>query len=239
MTDLKEQAKLLFNLALSDEMVQMFNSYAAQIIEWNQRFNLTSITDLAGIQVKHFLDSLSLFALPNLPEKAHVIDVGTGAGLPGIALKIIRPAWQVTLIDATGKKITFLNHVINTLGLKEIIALQIRAEDAGQDKRHREHYDWVVARAVARLPTLAEYLLPLCRVGGLCVAMKGDTAQTEIEDAAYALRILGGQFDPPQTIWLPTIETPRYLIPIRKVAPTPSQYPRRAGIPSQKPLLAP
>jgi 16S rRNA (guanine527-N7)-methyltransferase len=239
MIDLKEQAKTLFKLDLSDEMLRAFDLYTAQLIEWNQRFNLTSITDPEEIQIKHFLDSLSLLTLPNLPEKAQVIDVGTGAGLPGIVLKIVHPRWRVTLIDATAKKIKFLNHVIKTLGFDHTTAQQIRAEDAGQNKRYREQYDLVVARAVARLPTLVEYLLPLCRMGGLCVAMKGDTAQTEMEDAAFALKILGGQLEPLPTISLPTLDQFRYLIPIRKVAPTPSQYPRRAGIPSQKPLLAP
>jgi 16S rRNA (guanine527-N7)-methyltransferase len=234
---LKELAKIHFDLDLSPEMLAAFEAYAVLLIDWNQRMNLTSIIEPDAIRVKHFLDSLSLFQIPNLPESGRFIDVGTGAGLPGFALKFVRPAWRGVLIDSTRKKIDFLNHVIESLGLEGIRAEQLRAEDAGQRKDLRERFDLVTARAVARMPVLAEYLLPLCTVGGLCVAMKGDTAQTETDDAAAAIQTLGGQVEEIIPVQLPDVEQTHYLLCIRKVAPTPKQYPRRAGIPSKNPIL--
>jgi len=238
MTDLATQAHTLWGLELPPESPALFDAYAALLLEWNQKFNLTSITDPEGVRVKHFLDSLSLLTLPNLPEKPHVIDVGAGAGLPGLALQIARPAWRVTLNDATGKKVNFIQQVIQTLGLGNAAAFQMRAEDAGQHADHREKYDLVLARALARLPILVEYLLPLCRLGGLVVAMKGETAPTELKDANYAIQELGGMFEGLHTIILPNVEIPHYLVCIRKVEATPKAYPRRAGLPTQSPLGA-
>lgn len=234
--DLKALAKTTLDLNLSEAALAAFEMYAALIIAWNERVNLTSITDPDQIRIKHFLDSLSVLSLPNLPDHAHVIDVGTGAGLPGLALKIVRPDWRITLIDATGKKITFLREVIAELKLEGITAEQIRAEDAGQNLAHREQYDVVLARAVARLPILAEYLLPLCKVGGLCVAMKGETAQVEAADAEFAIRTLGGQLERLQVVELPEVDEKHYLVGLRKVSATPRAYPRRVGIAAKKPL---
>jgi 16S rRNA (guanine527-N7)-methyltransferase len=234
---LKELAKTHFDIDLSSDMLTAFETYQSLLIDWNQRMNLTSITQPDAIRVKHFLDSLSLFQIPNLPERGRFIDVGTGAGLPGFALKFVRPAWRGVLIDSTRKKIDFLNHVIETLALDGVRAEQLRAEDAGQRKDLRERFDLVTARAVARMPILAEYLLPLCAVGGLCVAMKGETAQTETDDAAWAIQTLGGEVENLIPIQLPDVEQTHYLVCIRKVAPTPKQYPRRAGVPSKDPIL--
>ena len=223
-------------LRLSDAEVAAFDTYAEQLIAWNQHTNLTAITDREAIQVKHFLDSLSILILPELPEAARVIDVGSGAGLPGLALKIARPEWNLTLLEATGKKVAFLDHMIASLGLPGVVTLNMRAEDAGQDTEHRAGYDLVVARAVARLPVLAEYLLPLCRPGGLCIAMKGGSAANEIQDAGPAIQLLGGELERMQSVSLPDVEEIRYLICLRKTGNSPSKYPRRAGIPAKKPL---
>ena len=231
---LGDLAKTHFDLDLSPEALAAFDAYADLLIEWNQRMNLTSIIEPDAIRVKHFLDSLSLLQV--LPERGRFIDVGTGAGLPGIALKIVRPTWRGVLIDSTGKKVDFLNHVIAALGLEGIRAEQLRAEDAGQRKDLRERFDFVTARAVARMPTLAEYLLPLCSVGGLCVAMKGETAQTESEDASLAIQTLGGALEDLIPVQLPDVEQTHYLVCMRKVSPTPKNYPRRVGVPAKNPM---
>ena len=237
LNDLPAQAKSLFNIDINASQLAAFERYTEILLDWNQRINLTSITDPDDVRVKHFLDSLSLLILPHLPEKAQVIDVGTGAGLPGLVLQIMRPEWEVTLLDATGKKVKFMQQVIEQLDLQNTTAVQIRAENAGQDRKHRERYDLVIARAVARLPVLVEYLLPLCLPGGLCVAMKGDTAQQEVQDANYALQMLGGWFEGLTPIELPGIEQMHYLVSIRKIEKTPPDYPRRPGIPSKSPLM--
>ena len=195
MDDLKTQAKHCFNLDLSDAVLAALETYAAQIIEWNKRINLTSINDPHEIRIRHFLDSLSLLQIPDLPPQVHLIDVGSGAGLPGLVLKIARPEWHVTLIDATAKKVNFLKHVIADLMLENTVAQQFRAEEAGQALQHCAHYDVVVARAVARLPILIEYMLPLCKIGGLCVAFKGETAHHEAAEAAFATSTLGGKLE--------------------------------------------
>lgn len=234
--NLTELAQAHFKIEISDQAAQQFESYANLISEWNERINLTNITDPTGIRVKHFLDSLSVLTLPNLPEKANVVDVGTGAGVPGVPLKIACPEWHVTLMDATRKKVDFLNMVIETLELPHLQAVQARAEEAGQAPQHREKYDMVIARSVARMPTLAEYLLPLCKVGGLCIAMKGETVYTELEDAKFALQTLGGAVENVQEIQLPNVEHKHYLACIRKTKRTAKKFPRRTGLPTKMPL---
>ncbi len=225
-------------LALTEMQLTQFETYYRELLEWNSRFNLTRITDDEAVQVQHFLDSLAiLVGAPDLfPPEATVIDVGTGAGLPGLALKIARPDLRVTLTDSVGKKVQFVAHMVNRLGLGDAEAVHARAEDLGQQRAHRARYDVAVARAVADLSVLAEYLLPLARVGGAALAQKGARAEDEVARAAKAVKTLGGGAARLVTYTLPGLDDPRALVILPKIRPTPPAYPRRAGLPSQEPL---
>jgi 16S rRNA (guanine527-N7)-methyltransferase len=236
-----EQAKDLFQIDLSQTQAAQFEHYLAALTAWNTHTNLTAIIEPNDVRVRHFLDSLSLvkvtgFAHLLAAPTPHIIDVGTGAGFPGLALAIAFPALQVTLLEATGKKVQFLQHVIDTLALPNAHTYHARAEEAGQSVKHRAHYDWVVARAVARLPGLVEYLLPLAKVGGLCIAMKGTTAQAEADDSRKALAVLGGRVRGIERIHLPNVNDEHALIIMEKTKATPATYPRKPGIPTRKPL---
>jgi len=220
---------------LSPAQSKTFAEYASLLLEWNQKFNLTAITDPQEIQLKHFYDSLTcLRAIP--PEAKSLIDIGCGAGLPGIPLKIMLPGLKLVLVDSVGKKVEFCKIAAQELGLTDVTALHARVEDLGQDKMHREQYDWAVARAVAPLPVLAEYLLPLVRVGGSMLAQKGASAASELQLANKAIRILGGGQAKEDSFELPVTHDQRALIQVVKEKNTPAQYPRKAGTPSKKPL---
>ena len=225
-------------VSLSEAQLAQFETYTTELIEWNSRFNLTRITDYDAVQTQHFLDSLAVLAGAGdlFPNGARVIDVGTGAGLPGVALKIARPDLRVTLADSVGKKVQFLAHLMERLGLSETRAVHARAEELGRDRAHRAAYDIAVARAVADLAVLAEYLLPLVRVGGTAVAQKGAQAEEETARAARAIRVLGG--GPPRlTVYhVPGLDEARSLVLIPKIRATPPAYPRRPGVPRQTPL---
>jgi 16S rRNA (guanine527-N7)-methyltransferase len=213
----------------------LFEQYQALLLEWNQKFNLTAITDPQEMQLKHFYDSLTcLRAIP--PDAQSLIDIGCGAGLPGIPLKIMLPQLKLVLADSVGKKVEFCKIAAKELGLTDVTALHARAEDLGQDKAHREQYDWAIARAVAPLPVLAEYLLPLVRVGGSMLAQKGASAASELELANKAIRVLGGGQAKLDAFELPVTHDQRALIQVVKEKNTPAQYPRKAGTPSKKPL---
>ncbi|MBI3760934.1 MAG: 16S rRNA (guanine(527)-N(7))-methyltransferase RsmG [Chloroflexi bacterium] len=239
MRSLASAALSLLDLTLTSAQLAAFQAYADELVEWNAKFNLTAITDPEGIQIKHFLDSLACrlaFRAASASPAATVIDIGTGAGFPGIPLKIVCPAIRLTLVEATGKKVKFLEHIIARLGLSGVTAVKARAEEIGRDPAHRERYDWAVARAVAEMPTLVEYLLPLVRLGGKCLAQKGEGAPAETQTAEKALRILGGQLNQLIAVELPGVAETRYLVVVDKVAATPAKYPRRAGTPGKAPL---
>lgn len=238
MNEMIENAKNIA-VSLDEAQAQKFASYFTILSEWNSRFNLTAITNEMDVRMRHFVDSLTVLRVlpdPNPKRFLRLIDIGTGAGFPGIPIKIVREDVDVVLVDGTAKKLRFCDEVIAQLKLHNIRTLQGRAEDLGHDAQHRERYDVVVARAVAPLPTLVEYLLPLVRIGGVCVAMKGSEAEAEAEQAAHAINKLGGLLNRVEQVTLPGLPDKRALIVIDKVAPTAALYPRPGGAPRNAPL---
>jgi 16S rRNA (guanine527-N7)-methyltransferase len=227
----------LLGLTLTSRQRQAFQLYYQELVAWNARFNLTAITDREGVQIRHFLDSLScLLALGDGVQRQSLIDIGSGAGFPGLPLKIVHPTLHLTLLEATGKKVNFLRHMVALLELRDVTVIHARAEQIGQDPLHREAYDWVIARAVAAMPTLIEYLLPLCRLGGYCLAQKGEGAAAEVSLAEPALLLLGGRLNRLLPVELPGLAETRHLVIVDKVAYTPTKYPRRPGRPAKSPL---
>ncbi len=233
---LQEEFFALVGQKLELHQLEALQRYADLLSEWNQKVNLTAITNPEEIRRKHFLDSLSCMLVIKGTPTHRMIDIGTGAGFPGLPLKILHPEMHLTLVESVAKKTNFLSLVVQELGLKPVKIITDRAEIVGQDPAHRERYDWAVARAVAGLPVLVEYLLPLTRVGGFVLAQKGDTAGEEIKAAQSAIAALGGKAREPVPVTLPGIPEKRYLVVIEKIRPTPTQYPRRVGIPSKRPL---
>ncbi|MCS6882124.1 MAG: 16S rRNA (guanine(527)-N(7))-methyltransferase RsmG [Oscillochloridaceae bacterium] len=223
-----------WGLPLNADQLRQFARYADELLAWNARTNLTAITDRPAIYVRHFLDSLALARFWG-PPPATLADIGTGAGFPGVPLKILHPPLALTLIESVGKKTAFLTHLITTLGLTQVRVVTGRAEALGRDPGERERYDVVTARAVADLRVLAEYAMPLLRVGGLLLAPKGADVAGEVEEARRAMALLGGTIERVVPIELPGVE-PRTLVVARKVAPTDPRYPRAVGIPARRPL---
>ncbi|MDY7079142.1 MAG: 16S rRNA (guanine(527)-N(7))-methyltransferase RsmG [Chloroflexota bacterium] len=227
------------NITLNDHHLAAFETCYRELATWNQQFNLTAITGREGVLVRHFLDSLScLKALPRseLEAGVQVVDVGAGAGFPGLPLKIVCPEMRLTLLEATRKKVTFLEHLVSVLELKQVQVIHGRAEDLGHHPAHREQYDQALARAVAEMPTLAEYLLPLVRVGGTIVAQKGEGAAAEVHGAEAAITTLGGRVRQLMPVELRGLAETRYLVVVDKVAATPEKYPRRPGMPQKRPI---
>lgn len=236
MRDFALQAEALLGLRMSQKQLAAFERYESELIAWNTRFNLTAIDEPGKIRTKHFLDSLScLLAIRNSTNE-RVIDVGTGAGFPGIPLKIACPAMRLTLVDSVGKKVDFCRHIVNTLGLKDVEVVQERIETVGLLPDQRESYDWAVARAVAELQVLVEYTLPLVKIGGRALSMKGESGPAESQSAEHAMRVLGGHLRQLIPVTLPGVEEQRYLVIIEKLAATPDRFPRRVGIPAKRPL---
>lgn len=211
-------------------------TFLSELLRWNSFMNLTAITDWDEMIQKHCLDSLSLLQTEFFEEKKTVADVGCGAGFPSMPLKLARPELRFTLIDSVNKKLNFLREAVETLGLSNVSCVHGRAEELARGKTHREHYDVVTARAVATLPALCEYCLPLCKVGGVFLAMKGPAADEELETAQEAIRLLGGEFLERREVLIPGTNLTHNILVIKKAAPTPGQYPRQGAKIATKPL---
>ena len=236
MDKLVQDAQTLFNVHLTGRQIIALTTYERELIEWNQKFNLTAIRDAAGIRTKHFLDAFSCVLAWKANPPANIVDIGTGAGFPGIPLKIIYPNTKVTLIESVGKKAMFCQHVVRLLGLDGVDVIKARAEELGQMREHREQYDWGLARAVANLRVLSEYLLPLVQVGGKMLAQKGESGPAEVHAAENAIKLLGGEVRQLVPVMLPGVVEERHLVLVDKVAATPPGYPRKPGVPAKKPL---
>ena len=223
-----------FNIILSKEQQNQFFDYMNLLIEWNKKINLTAITDEKEIIIKHFIDSLSLAPYINLDD--NILDIGTGAGFPGIPLKIAFPQKHFVLLDSLNKRINFLNLVIKQLELKNIEAKHGRAEEFNKIGKNRENYGIVTSRAVAKLNVLLEYMLPFTKIGGKCVCMKSSNIDEELKEAENSIRILGGKIEKIDTITLENTDIQRKIIVIKKIKQTPNKYPRKAGTPSKEPI---
>jgi len=226
----------LSGISLNAQQLGALCIYRDELASWNTKQNLTAIHEPEMVRVKHFLDSLSGYLAMRGTSIKKVVDVGTGAGFPGLPLKILCPTIELTLVESKEKKADFCHHIVKTLKLEGVEVVQARAEVVGQLEDHRESYDWAMARAVAVLPVLLEYLLPLVKVGGCVLAMKGETAPTEIQSSERAIRMLGGHLRQLLPVTLPGVVEERYLVVVDKVSATPEKYPRREGIPSKRPL---
>ena len=237
MEKLEAGAKKL-GLSLTSRQIERFQVYYRELIEWNRRMNLTAITDYDEVQVKHFLDSLTVVRALTLPlrEGTRIIDVGTGAGIPGIPLKIILPEIELVLLDATRKKAIFLEHITQKLGIETTKILVGRAEEVTHRPEYRQQFDVVLSRAVAELSTLVELTLPFCAIGGRFIAQKKGSIEAELQEARQAISLLGGELADVKSIELTEFSDKRQLVVIDKVKETPARYPRRPGIPAKRPL---
>lgn len=230
---MKENEKY-FDFHFSVEQLEQFFAYMNLLIEWNKKMNLTAIVEPNEIILKHFIDSITI--LKEIDNNSKIIDVGTGAGFPGVPLSIMNPTLKITLADSLNKRLIFLQEVVNQLGLKNIEIIHARAEELGKNKKYRENFDVATSRAVANLSTLSEYLIPLVKVGGKIISMKAGGAQEEIEAAKKAIKILGGKIEGIEEFKLPQTEIERTIILIKKEEHTPNKYPRKAGVPSKEPI---
>lgn len=222
------------DIVFNDKQIEQFYNYMNLLIEWNNKINLTAITKPEEIVLKHFIDSLTVNKY--IDKNVSVVDVGTGAGFPGIPLKIYRPDIKVTLVDSLNKRINFLDNVISGLKLENINTVHSRVEDFGKDTRYREKFDYVTARAVANLAVLSEYLIPIAKIGGKCICMKGSNIDEEIENAERAIDILGGKISKVDNFELPSDGIVRNVVVVEKIKVTPKKYPRKSGVPTREPL---
>ncbi len=228
----KKSSKIDINL--DNEICNKLYNYMNLLLEWNEKINLTAITDEKEIILKHFIDSFTINKFINSGDI--MLDIGTGAGFPGLPIKIIRPEVDVFLMDSLNKRINFLNEVIELLQLKNIEAFHSRAEEMAKNNKFREKFDVVTSRAVAKLNILLEYMLPYTKIDGKCLCMKGPNIEEEIKEAEKALKILGGEIEKIEKIILPDSNIERNIIIIRKKSATPLKYPRKAGMPTKEPL---
>lgn len=236
MEDLKILTREILGIQLTATQLNALELYETELLEWNSRINLTAIRDPEQVRVKHFLDSFTCLCVMRDTPMDHIVDVGTGAGFPGIPLKIINPTMKLTLVESVGKKAEFCRYIAKTLNLEGVQVIQKRVETLGNILAFRQKFDWAIARAVAVMPVLAEYLLPLARVGGAVLAMKGEGAPAEVHEADHAIHLLGGHLRKLVPLTLPGVVEERYLVVIDKVAATPNGYPRATGVPAKRPL---
>ena len=225
----------IINISIDDCQIQKFYKYMQLLLEWNEKINLTAITDESEIILKHFVDSLTV--LKYIDENDKIIDVGTGAGFPGIPIAIMMPNIKITLLDSLNKRINFLNEVIKELDLKNVETIHSRSEDCGKDMLFREKYDIALARAVANLSTLSEYLLPFVKIKGKMICMKGSEIEEELKNAEYAIKVLGGKVVQRDEFVLSDSDIKRNIIVVEKEQFTPKMYPRKAGLPSKGPII--
>ncbi len=237
MEALVENVKSLLGIQLSKEQLGALRKYQDELLAWNKHISLTAIRSVEGVQTKHFLDSLTvIMAWERHGPPSRIIDVGTGAGFPGLVLKLIWPTSELTLVESVHKKADFCRHIVDELGLKGVSVLSERVEAIGQDPAHRQSYDLAVARAVARMPILMEYLLPLIHSNGVAMAMKGETAHAETQAADKAIHMMGGKLHKLVHVTLPGVVEERFIVVVNKVARTPEEYPRRIGVPAKNPI---
>ena len=224
------------NININEKIADKFYKYTNMLLEWNEKINLTAITEISDIILKHYIDSLTINKY--IKEQNTIIDIGTGAGFPGIPLKIAFPDTEILLLDSLNKRVKFLNEVISQLGLKKITAVHGRAEELAKNKSYREGFDLCVSRAVANLSTLCEYSLPFVWISGSFVSYKGEYSENEIHQAENAVDILGGKISKIDKFKLPGTDMGRSLIKIDKIKKTPGKYPRKAGLPAKEPLIS-
>lgn len=229
-----EKRVVQFNVDLSEEQQNQFYQYMKLLLEWNEKMNLTAITEPEEVLTKHFIDSISI--TPYMKNAEKVLDVGTGAGFPGIPLKIVLPQNDITLLDSLNKRIHFLEEVIKQLKLEKIEAIHGRAEEFCKGNA-REGYDIAMSRAVAKLNVLLEYMLPFVKIGGSCICMKSLDIEEELEEARKAIEILGGTIEKIEEITLENTDITRKIVIIKKIKETPKKYPRKAGTPSKEPII--
>lgn len=232
--DLLKEKAAVYGVELDEIALKRFDIYAKLLVEWNEKINLTAITDPEGIVIKHFVDSLTIFSAVDIPEKVKIIDVGTGAGFPGIPMLIARPDLNITLMDSTNKRLNVIRDILDKIGLSANV-VHSRAEEAGKSKEFRESYDFATARAVSNLRDLSEYCLPFVKVGGAFVSMKGAKAEEEIEEAIKAIRTLGGKVKDNKTFELFDCGE-RSIIYIEKISSTPAKFPRPSAKIAKNPL---
>lgn len=230
---MQEKSKDL-GIHFSVEQLEQFFEYMKLLIEWNEKMNLTAITDPDEIIFKHFIDSITI--LKEIKDNSKLVDVGTGAGFPGIPLSIMKPTLKITLVDSLNKRLIFLQEVVKELELKNIEIIHARAEELGQNKEYREMFDVATSRAVANLSTLSEYLIPLVKINGKVISMKASGAQNEINEARKAIKVLGGSIEKIEEFNLPQTDIGRTIIVIKKKEKTNRKYPRKSGIPSKDPI---
>lgn len=234
--DYMKEAAIAYGVEVTAEQIAAYRKYYELLVAWNEKINLTAITEPDQVAVKHMIDSISCYDKKIFFPNCTVIDVGTGAGFPGLPLKIWQRDIELTLMDSLNKRIKFLQTVVDTLGLDKVSAVHSRAEEGARLLTYREQYDVAVSRAVARLNVLAEYCLPFVKVGGYFVALKGAQYQVEAEEAVKAVKVLGGSIEKIVPIQLPGLEDKRAVVYIKKVKQTPKTYPRKAGTPEKSPL---